>query len=69
MAVAGMVAGAAILSVGYRFISSMLYMPGASDSVVIVGCATAILLIAAIATWLPATRATRIVVISALRES
>jgi len=68
MAVVGMLAGAAIVAAGYRFISSKLYMAGISDIVTIACCASAILLIAMISTWLPARRATRIAVVSALRE-
>jgi putative ABC transport system permease protein len=68
-AVLGIGAGAGLVAAGYRLIASKLYMTGIFD-VFALGCSVGlVLLIAVVASWVPAIRAIRIDVVVALREN
>jgi putative ABC transport system permease protein len=68
-AVLGIAAGAGLVAAGYRLIASKLYMTGVFDAFAL-GCSVGlVLLIAVMASWVPARRAIRVDVIAALREN
>jgi ABC-type antimicrobial peptide transport system permease subunit len=62
-----MAAGIVLVLVGYRLIASRLYMTGLFDLLTLGASAVLVLLIAAVASWAPALRASRVDPIVVLR--
>jgi predicted permease len=60
LALAGLVAGLAVALVGTRALRSQLYGIGSSDPATYLGLSAVLLLVAVLATYLPARRATRV---------
>jgi ABC-type antimicrobial peptide transport system permease subunit len=67
-ALAGVVLGLIGAFVLARFIESMVYGVGATDPLTLIAMALVLMLVAAIACWIPAQRATRVDAIVALRN-
>jgi ABC-type antimicrobial peptide transport system permease subunit len=63
----GMIAGAALSIAIVRLIAARLYGLSPGDPVTFVGALTGLTLVAALATWLPAYRASRVDALVALR--
>jgi putative ABC transport system permease protein len=63
----GMAAGIVLVLVGYRLLASRLYMTGLFDLLTLGASAVLVLLIAAVASWAPALRASRVDPIVVLR--
>jgi predicted permease len=64
----GIVAGVGIAAAGTRFMHSLLYGVSATDPVTFVGIAIVLVVVALVATWLPARRAARVDPMVALRS-
>ena len=60
LALAGLVAGLGLALVGARALRSQLYGIGSSDPATYLGLSAVLLLVAVLATYLPARRATRV---------
>jgi ABC-type antimicrobial peptide transport system permease subunit len=65
---AGLAAGMALAVAGTRFMKTMLYGVDALDPATFAGVAALLCLIAALACWIPARRASRVDPIVVLRE-
>ena len=68
LALIGLTVGIAVALAVTRFVSSMLVHVGASDPATFAGAAVFLMLVALVATWLPARRVTRIDPMIALRQ-
>ena len=66
-ALAGLVIGIAGAVAVSRFLTSLVYGVGATDAVTFLGVAVVLVLVAALAAWIPAMRATRVDPLIALR--
>jgi ABC-type antimicrobial peptide transport system permease subunit len=67
LATIGIVAGLAVFAVVGRFLRGLLFGVASSDPVTLIGVVAIVVLVAAVASWLPAWRASRIDPLEALR--
>jgi ABC-type antimicrobial peptide transport system permease subunit len=63
----GVALGLGVAAAGTRVLSSVLYGVGSTDAAVFVGTAAVLLLVASVANWIPARRASRVHPVTALR--
>jgi ABC-type antimicrobial peptide transport system permease subunit len=68
LSAAGLLAGLLVALALSRLLASLLFGVGATDPATYGGVAALLLLVSAIASWIPARRATRVDPVSALRS-